>query len=229
MPTPIDIQFGGSGSDLAAIDKNGNLTLKGAATVGSYVALPAQANAPTQVPGEALLYSPDGASISLVTAAGPGAIVSNPAQVLSSVVTVTGTTAKTPLLTGPTIPANGLTAGMAWHIVAWGSVTTTVDTQTVLFEVDYGSTQVFTWAAQQPNSSATVTGAAWKLEIDMVVQSPTSITASGWDGLDYFFSSLNQQTAAVVSTTAQTFTLQVTNSANAVSLGCAGAYFQRIA
>lgn len=229
MPAPFDVETLGNGASLAAVDSAGNLSVVGALTTGKYLALAAQSAVPVQVPGQALLYTLDGSTISMVAPAGTASLVSAPPTVLTAPVTVTASVAKTPLITGPTIPAGGLTAGMTYRVVAWGTVTTTVDTQTIQFEVDYGTTDVFTLGAQAPNSSATVTGAAWKLEADLTAQSATSITASGWDGLDFFFSSLNQSTTAVTSTTAKALTLQVTNSDVAVSLTINGGYIERIA
>lgn len=229
MPTPLDVQVNQSGSDVAAIDSHGNLTLAGNITPGGYLALAPQAKAPTQVPGELLLFTLDGVTLSSVNGAGAVAPVAGQVEALTAPLTITGTTAKTLALAGPTIPANGLTAGQTYRVVAWGTVSTTVDTQTITLEIDYGVTDVFTFGAQPPNSGATVTGAAWRFEADLIVDSPTSISASGWDGLNFFFSSLNQSVAAVTSTTAKAFTFQITPSDVAVSVTVNGAYFQRIA
>ena len=230
MPQPINIQYAQGGQDLAAVDTAGNFTNTGAVNVGTYVSLPVLATAPTQVPGNALLYSPDGSSVQLVQPSGAGtSLVSAPVQALTAPVTVTGTVAKTTLFAGPTTPAVIPAGGAIYRVVAWGVLTTTLAAQTVQFEIDLGATQVFTWSTQQPNSGGTVTAGAWKLEIDVNLQSNTVVAASGWDGLNFFFSSLTQANTTVANTRGQAMTLALTNSATAVSVTCNGCFYDRIA
>lgn len=234
MPSPFDVETLGNGASLATVDGRGNLTIAGSANIGKAIALAKQAAAPVQVPGQVQLYSPDGLGVSMIGQDGTAgrAILpawSNPV-VAAGPVTVTGTTAKTILSNGIAVPAAGLAASQAYHLRAWGSVTTTASTQTIQLELDLGSTQVFTWGAQQPNSGATVTGAAWMAEISVDVLSPGAVTAAGWDGLDFFFSSLNQSGPTVITgTAARTFGFYVTPSDNAVSVTMNGFLFRRTA
>lgn len=234
MPAPFDVETLGNGASLAAVDPAGNLTVAGSATIGTALRLAKQTRAPVQVPGLLQLYTLDGLSVSMIGGDGTagGAILpawSNPV-VGAGPVTVTGVTAKTPLGTGITVPAGSLAASQAYHLRAWGTVTTTVDTQTVTFELDYGSTQLLSFGAQTPNSGAPVTGAAWMLEISVDALSATAVTAGGWDGLNFFFSAVNQAASvAVTSSTAKAFSLQVTPSDIAVSVTMNGFLFRRTA
>jgi hypothetical protein len=233
MPAPFDVETLGNGASLATVDAKGNLTIAGSANIGGALALLKQAAAPVQVPGELQLYTLDGQSLSMVAPSGAITPVSfgpqYAAATLGAPVTVTGVTAKTQLLAGPTVPAGALTAGQVYRVTAWGALTTTASTQTVQFEVDYGATDVFTWGAQQPNSGGTVTGAAWMLDITLLAQSATSMTGCGLDSLNFFPSSENQQAPAAVSATvANTFSLQLTPSAAAVSVTCNGAVIRRV-
>lgn len=233
MPSPFDVETLGNGASLATVDAKGNLTIAGSATVSGALALLKQAAAPVQVPGQLQLYTLDGRSLSMIDPTGAITPVSFGSQfaaaTLAAPVTVTGSVAKTALLTGPTVPAGALAGGQVYRVTAWGAVTTTASTQTIQFEVDYGATSVFTWSAQQPNSGGTVTGAAWMLDITLLAQSSTSITAAGLDNLNFFPSSENQQGPTTVSATAaNTFSLQLTNSATAVSVTCNGAVIRRV-
>lgn len=233
MPAPFDTETLGNGNALFRTDGAGNIFLPGTANIGKAIALSANATPPIQVPGQLTIWTPDGQALSMIAPSGAVTPLSFGPQfaatTLNAPVTVTGTAAKTNLLSGMTVPAGALAAGQLYRVQAWGSVTTTVNTQTVLFEVDYGATSVFTWGAQQPNSGATVTGAAWMLDVTLLAQSSISMTACGQDGLDFFPSSDNQQAPTAVSATvANTFTLQLTNSAAAVSVTCNGAAIRRV-
>lgn len=233
MPSPFDVETLGNGASLASVDGQGNLTIAGSANIGTALRLAQQAAAPIQIPGKLQLYTLDARSLSMIDPTGAVTPVSFGSQyaaaTLGAPVTVTAVTAKTQLLAGPTVPAGGLTKGQIYRVTAWGSLTTTASAQTVQFEVDYGATSVFTWGAQQPNSSGTVTGGAWLLDVTLLAQSSTSMTAAGLDSLNFFPSSENQQApTAVPATSAQTFSLQLTNSATAVSVTCNGAVIRRV-
>lgn len=233
MPAPFDVETAGNGAFLASVDKRGNLTLAGSVSVGGVVALLTQSAAPVQVPGQLQLYTTNGQSLSLIAPSGAVAPVAYGPQfaaaTLAAPVTVTGTTAKTALLSGLTVPAGALTAGQVYRVQAWGSLNTTASAQTVQLEVDYGSTSLMTWSAQQPNSGGTVTNGAWLMDVEILAQSPTSMTAAGTDYLNFSFASQNQQAPTTVSATvANTFSIQLTNSATAVSVTCNGAIIRRV-
>lgn len=145
--------------------------------------------------------------------------------------TVTGVTALTTLASGITVPANTLAAGQVYRFKAWGGVTTTASAQTVAISLLWGGisgTTLLTWSAQQPNSSGTTTNGAWMAEWEVVVLSSTSVTTSGWDGLNYYFSSLTQTPTTITSTANEQFVIGVTPSATAVSITCAGFYCKRM-
>lgn len=208
----------------------GNTTQSGSMLALDLV-LPPEASPVPPAPGFLKLYSPDGQSVTLITPAGSTAPVSNGpgfAAVSSPGATVTGVTAKTLLATGITVPAGALAAGQAYRITAWGVLSTTVDTQTVTFELDYGATALLNFGAQNPNSSATVTNSPWRVEFEVYVISATSVSVSGWDILNFFFASGNGATVTVASSTAKAFTLQVTPSATAVSVTCSGFTCERV-
>jgi hypothetical protein len=233
MPSPLSVQTLGNGANLASIDGFGNLVLAGSASVGKALSLAKQATPPVQVPGQLQLYSPDGLSLSMIGQDGTAGRALLPAWanpvVSAGPVTVTGVTAKTLLATGITVPAGTLAAGQSYSCRAWGRITTTVDTQTVTLELDLGSTSVMNWGAQEPNSGAVVTGAAWFLEI-FVNCTGGQVNAAGWNGLNYSFSVLNETDPTVISNTpALPFTLNVTPSDVAVSITMNGFVFQRTA
>lgn len=145
--------------------------------------------------------------------------------------TVTGTTALTALASGITVPANTLAAGQVYRFKAWGTHTTTASTQTVQIGLYWGGiagTSLLNWGLQQPNSSGTTTNGAWMAEWEVVVLSTTSVTTAGWDGLNYFFSSLTEGNTTITSTANEQFVVGVTPSATAVSITCAGFYCRRI-
>lgn len=147
--------------------------------------------------------------------------------------TVSGTTTLTALATGMTVPANTLTGGQVYRFVAWGRLTTAAaaDTFTVgLYWGGVSGTQVLTWGAQQPSGSSAETGAAWVAQFDVVALSATSLTATGWDGLAYYFTSENDDNSVTVSnTSAEQFAVGVTPSASGDSITCNGFYNVRVA
>jgi hypothetical protein len=224
MPAPFDVETLGNGASLVTIDSHGNLTAAGSVGIGKVLLLAVQSAAPIQIPGELQLYTTDGQTLSMINGQGLASTAAAPAwaapAVLITPVNVTGTTAKSVLGTGITIPAGALAGGQAYNIRAWGTVTTTADTQTVTLEVDLAGQSVLTWGAQTPNASAPVTGAAWFLEAAIDVLGTSLVSAGGWNGLDFFPSSVNQVAQTILSggSIARQITLQVTPSDPAVSM-----------
>jgi hypothetical protein len=143
-------------------------------------------------------------------------------------VTVTGVTAATLLGSGITIPAGGLAVGQLYEFVAWGVITTTVLTQSVTLDLYFGGiagTAVLGLGPTQPNSAGTVTNAPWCAWMQLEVVSATQVNAWGWDGFNFFFSALNQQSAVTVSNVApEQLVMGVTPSAAAVSMTANGSY-----
>lgn len=153
------------------------------------------------------------------------------APVVSPANTVTGVTALTKLADGIVIPAGGLQPGQLYRMVAFGQITTTVDTQTVKIGLYLGGiagTDVLDFGAQEPNSAATVTNASWSVTFEMLALSSTAVACWGWDGLNFSPSTINQaQSVAVTNTAAEELVIGVTPSATAVSI-TARAYCMRV-
>lgn len=145
--------------------------------------------------------------------------------------TVTGVSAETLLLSGVTIPAGALKAGQAWRLVAQGTLTTTVDTQTVDFKFRWGGltgTQLMDFGAQNPDSGGTLTGARWRWEADIVATSATELSVSAVDALNFFFSSVSGAETAVTNTAAEQFVLTVTPSSTAETVVCTSFHMERV-
>lgn len=227
-----DVILGPNGLPVWQCDPGTGNTAQAGSMLALDLVLTPEAAPVAPAPGFLKLYSPDGQSVNMITPAGTTAVVSNGpgfTPVAGAGATVTGTTGKTLLATGMTIPGGTLAANQAYRLIAFGTVTTTVDTQTVSLEVDYGGTSIVSWGAQQPNSSAPVTNAPWSIDVTIVVLSPNSVTVSGWDALNFFFASANGATTSVTPPTTKAFTVQTTNSATAVSITCSGITCNRIA
>jgi hypothetical protein len=237
MGAPFTVDNPATGQVVLTADGLGNTTQIGTETAQDVVLGPLLTNPTSPAPGYIKIYSPDGESINTVDASG----VQNPLAfsaafapvVQTSAVTVTGTTSTTLLSAGITIPAGGLAAGQAYRFVSWGTVTTTVDTQTVTIILKYGGvsgTTLLSFGAQTPNSGAPVTGVAWRVEFDFTAVSATSISVSGDDALNFFTSSVSQATVTgLTNTTAEQLVITVANSATAVTIQSAGAYCVRLA
>lgn len=234
MPAPLDVQYAGSGSDVAAIDSAGNLTVSGWAQVGKYVALKAGA-APVQIPGELLLYTPDGSALTAVAPSGAVALVSFGsayAPVPLAQNTVTGTVAATLLASGMTVPAGALAVGEIINFRAWGVLSTTVNTQTFTLALDWGGiagTVVVSSGAQNPNNSGAVTNQSWWIEGSIQCTAANTLTAMLYDHMSFLsFSEASASGVAVPTATANQLVLSVTPSAAAASITVTGGYFQRI-
>jgi hypothetical protein len=165
-----------------------------------------------------------------VTAAGP---VSGGASVaLTADSTVTGTVALSTLLPGYVSPAAALAAGQIFELEAWGVVTTTLAAQTVDLSIwfgGFGGTKLLDMGAQQPNSGAAVTNAAWGIRVKVLALDATHMTSVGWDFYNFFPSGCNQGSPVVVSNAAAAeLKLGVTNSSAAVSITAHGGYVRRI-
>lgn len=219
----------------AIYEVDGNVIVGGTATLGDNgvgeVAFTNASTVPTTNPsGGAVMYAnggllynrdPNGITylMSRQTSAGAGA-------------TVTGVTAATLLASGMNVPAGTLAAGVCFKVKAWGNVTTTVDSQTVTLTLYWGGvagTSLLSWGAQTPNSSAVVTGAAWMAEWTVVATSSTQLATSGWDGWNYFFSSLTDTGLVTVSnTSAEQLVIGATPSATAVSVTCIAYEMERV-
>jgi len=144
--------------------------------------------------------------------------------------TVTGVTALTALASGSTISANTLAAGQVYTFKAWGLLSTAATANTVTFGLYWGGisgTQLLSWGAQQPSSSSTVTNGTWTAQFEVVANTATSLSVSGWDGLDFFFTSLTSSVTTVSNTASQQLVLGVTPSATGVSVTCNGFYCMR--
>jgi hypothetical protein len=147
---------------------------------------------------------------SFATAAGVGA-------------TVTGVTVETLLASGITVPASGLAAKQVYRFIAAGTLTTTVDTQTFEFRLRWGGltgTLIFDFGAQNPNSGATVTGANWQIDFDVVANSATQLGVIAANGLAYFPSAEGVAVTNVANTVAEQFVLSVQPSAAAATVVC---------
>jgi len=151
--------------------------------------------------------------------------------ILSAPVTVTGVSATTLLFGGPTLAAGSAHAGMIYTFELWGTVTTTVDTQTVELALYWGGvsgTLLANVGPNVPNGSATVSSAAWKARFSLVFQSSTTISATGEDALNYFPTTENQIGIVTISNTvAEQLAVGVIPSATAVSITANGGWWNQ--
>jgi hypothetical protein len=157
--------------------------------------------------------------------------LSENATTSTGLTTITGVTTIQSLAAGSTVAASTLAAGQVYRFAAWGSMTTTVDTQTFTFGLYWGGTGgtlLNTWGASNPNSSAPVTGAAWYAQFDIVANSATSLAVQGVLGMNYYYGSQTQSTTTVANSSAEQLVLAVTPSASAATITCGGFYCMRI-
>jgi len=169
------------------------------------------------------------------TAAGTVAINGMPIGAGSTVAgagsTVTGVTAETLLASGYTVASGGLAAGQVYHMVAHGTITTTVDTQTLDLRLRYGGlagTVILDFGSQNPNASATITNGRWRFEADVMLTDATHMSVSGQDALNFFPTAVTGAETAVPTTGGQ-FVLTVQPSASALSMTCTAFYCERVA
>jgi hypothetical protein len=239
VPTPQSIIPNGASSNPVAVgDARGDQSFAGQLTIGTDLVLTTLLAAPIQTPYGLTLYSPDGRSLQAVGADGSSAPVGFNTGPFAAVTTqapatVTGTTSETVLAAGITVPAGALAARQIYDFDAWGTITTTADIQTVTLNIRFGGvagTVVMTWGSQNPDSSATLTNAAWSLHVRLLVQPGLKITGWGLDGLNFFPSAQNEQApTSVTNTGAQQFVLTVIPSATAVSMTVNGSACVRVA
>ena len=135
------------------------------------------------------------------------------------------------VLPGPTIPANGVQAGLTYEFDVFGAVTTTVDTQTLDWKVYYGGTAgtvILDTGAQTPNNAAPVTGVPARYKGVVQFQSTTEAAATGQLDQNYFPQTMGQQTTAITSTAAKQLVVGMTASGTAVSLTVNGGYWRQV-
>ena len=135
------------------------------------------------------------------------------------------------VLPGPTIPANGVQAGLTYEFDVFGAVTTTVDTQTLQWKVYYGGTAgtvILDAGAQAPSASAPVTGVPDRFKGVVYFQSATEAAAYGQLDQNYFPQTAVQQTTAITSTAAKQLVVGMTASGTAVSLTVNGGYWRQV-
>ena len=155
-----------------------------------------------------------------------------PAATFAAPVTVAGPVTKQAVLTGLTLPASGqnaLGAGQIYEACAWGILSTALAADTFTLELDYGSTDLMDWGAQQPNSGGVSTNVRFLLEFTVEMMSATLARASGWNGLSFFFSSLTSRESTIAAGTAASWSLAVTPSSAADSITFEGGYIRRVA
>lgn len=151
---------------------------------------------------------------------------------LAAPVTVTGVTAKTTLLSGPSIAAAGagytaLAAGQIYRAEAWGVLTTAATADSFTLEWDLGAVNLMDWGAQTVASTLQA-NARWNATFTLEMMSATLARCWGWDGLAYFFSTQNGRESTLAGSAA-TFALAVTPSDASASITCEGALIQRVA
>lgn len=131
-------------------------------------------------------------------------------------VTITGVTVETSALAGPTIASGGQYAGMFWEFAGAGTVTTTVDTQTVSVNIRLGGIAGTLLIASNinPDSTGTVTGAEFSFEGYVHFNAATSVSTKIQIDSNYFPSTCNQNSGvAVVNNAAQQLLVSFTPSA----------------
>lgn len=152
-------------------------------------------------------------------------------NILTTPVTVTGTTTATLLMAGPTVAIGAARANMIFEFAIWGVLTTTVDTQTVTLTARWGGasgTALISVGPSEPSSSATVSGVPWRFTGSVTLTSSTSATGEGQTDINYFPTAVNQQGAtAITNTVAEQLAVTVTNSASTVSVTANGGWWKQ--
>lgn len=141
--------------------------------------------------------------------------------------TITGTTSPSAALSGPQVSPS---AGQVFSFDCFGSVTTTADTQTVTAAVYYGGlagTAVLTASDLNPDSSATLTGAAVRFCGSVSFLSATEVAGAFEADLNYYPTSVQAGTATVSG--AGQLVLALTPSDAAVSITVDGGWWERSA
>jgi hypothetical protein len=143
--------------------------------------------------------------------------------------TITGVTAATLALPGPVVtPA----AGQVYQFEAWGTITTTVDTQLIsanLYLGGIGGTVAYNGSNNlNPNAGAPVTNASLRFTGALTFLSSTQVSASMQSDLNFTPISVNEGLVTVPSTPGQ-LVLGITPSATAVSVTINSGYWQRMA
>ena len=139
--------------------------------------------------------------------------------------TITGVSTVQALLAGPTITP---VAGEIWEWDVWGALTTTADTQVVSMAAYFGGTQMLSIGPVNPDSGATITGAAVRFKGTVLFTDATHQTAVGQMDLNYVPVNVSEQAAGAVSVPGN-LNLNYTPSATGVSLTVVGGYWRRIA
>jgi hypothetical protein len=143
--------------------------------------------------------------------------------------TITGVTAATLALPGPSIVP---TAGQTYVFAAWGTITTTVDTQTITPLLYLGTTAqvIGSPGALNPSSGAPVIGATIRFTGAVTFLTAAEASTSMQVDLDYFPSTITQgNTTGLPTTAGQLLAFGITPSDNAVSITINGGYWQRVA
>lgn len=228
MPTPQQVTSTTTDLVVWEVDNTGNVRQDGGI---EFKANPSPEATPA---GHMQLYSPDGSGLRIATPDGLSApLTPGPAYaaVTGAGATVTGVTAKTLLASGMTIPSGGFAAGQLYRFCAWGTITTTAGAQTVTLETYLGGiagTAIIQLGAATVNAGGAVTGAAWLYRTEIELLTATG-TASWCDlALNFFPTSVTQQSATITNASAQQLVLAVTPSAAGVSMTCTGSYCQRV-
>ena len=157
--------------------------------------------------------------------------LSENATTSTSTTTITGVTTIQTLASGSTVAASALQAGQIYRFAAWGSMSTAADTNTFTFGLYWGGTGgtlLSTWGASNPNSSATVSGAAWYANFDIVANTATSLAVQAVLGMNYYYGSQTQGTTTVANSASEQLVLAVTPSAIGSTITCGGFYCIRI-
>lgn len=140
------------------------------------------------------------------------------ATVQTATVNITGTTAETLALSGPTIASGGNYAGLCFDFSGAGTVTTTVDTQTVSVNLrlgGLGGTLLISMVIN-PDASAIITGAEFSFSGYVEFNTAISVSSKVQVDSNFFPSSVNQNSGVIVSNSAaQLLALTLTPSATA--------------